>query len=247
MKYSWRIFITIELLMLLFVLYRIVNETQALIFLLFGVVNVIVALKRRRPSSFSQFQLIMGAVIIMMSLLTSGPAIWFMLVFAILFFGLVGIETSGLSVLEHLDLVPWKEKKMLNIESMAPDLKNGKKFKRQLFGNQRIGATVYEWDDINLSIISGDTIIDLGNTILPKEDNVILIRKGFGRTRIIVPMGVGLVVEHATVSGKLVFEEKSYTLRNEAIKIFSDDYDTNVRRVKIVTNTLLGDVEVVRI
>ena len=247
MKNSWRIFITIELLMLLFVLYKVVNETQALIFLLFGVVNIIFALKRHRPSSFRQFQLIMGAVVVMMSLLTSGPVIWFMLVFAILFLGLVGVETSGLSVLEHLDLVPWKDKQMLNIESVAPELKNGKKFKRQLFGNQRFGSTIYEWDDINLSIISGDTIIDLGNTILPKEDNVIIIRKGFGRTRIIVPMGVGIVVEHATVSGKLVFEEKSYTLKNEAIKIFSEDYDENIRRVKIVTNTLLGDVEVVRI
>ncbi|TLG80233.1 cell wall-active antibiotics response protein LiaF [Vagococcus zengguangii] len=247
MKNSWRIFIIIELLMLLFVLYKVVNETQALIFLIFGVINIVIALKRQRRSSFNLFQLIMGAVVVMMSLLTSGPVIWFMLVFAILFFGLVGVETSGLSVLEHLDLVPWKDKQMINVESVEPELKNGKRFKRQLFGNQRIGSTVYEWDDINLSVFSGDTIIDLGNTILPKEDNVIIIRKGFGRTRIIVPMGVGVMVEHATVSGKLVFDEQSYAMKNEAIKIFSHDYDENVRRVKIVTNTLLGDVEVVRI
>ncbi|MGX6961501.1 cell wall-active antibiotics response protein LiaF [Vagococcus xieshaowenii] len=247
MKHSWRVFIVIELLMLLFVLYKVVNETQALIFLIFGIVNIIFAIKRKRKSSFSQFQLIMGVVISLMSLLTSGPVIWFMLVFAILFFGLVGVETSGLSVLEHLDLVPWKDKQMINVETVEPAVKNGKKFKRQLFGNQRIGSSVFEWDDINLLIISGDTIIDLGNTILPKEDNVVLIRKGFGRTRIIVPMGIGIMVEHTTLSGKLVFEEKSFNLKNEAIKIFSDDYDGNVRRIKLVTNTLLGDVEVVRI
>ncbi|HAP6950980.1 TPA: cell wall-active antibiotics response protein, partial [Enterococcus faecium] len=33
----------------------------------------------------------------------------------------------------------------------------------------------------------------------------------------------------------------------EQIKIYSSDYDENPRRLKIITNTLIGDVEVIRI
>ena len=245
MRNSWRIFIIIELLMLLYILYKIVNETQALVFLIFGAINIIFALKRQHKSSFTQFQLILGIVILLMSLLTSGPAVWFMLVFAILFIGLVGIESSGLSVLDHLNLTPWQDKQFKSIESVSPSAKNGKKFKQVLFGNKRIGSSVYEWDDINFIIASGDTVIDLGNTLLPNEDNVIMIRKGFGRTRIIVPMGVGVMIEHATVSGKLIYNEQTYSLKNEGMKLFSKDYDETNRRIKIVTSTVLGDLEVV--
>ncbi|HAP3313737.1 TPA: cell wall-active antibiotics response protein, partial [Enterococcus faecalis] len=42
-------------------------------------------------------------------------------------------------------------------------------------------------------------------------------------------------------------EEEKYQLKNESLKIYSNDYDTNLRRLKIMTNTLVGDVEVIRV
>jgi predicted membrane protein len=119
--------------------------------------------------------------------------------------------------------------------------------KQNWIGNDRIGTQVFEWDDINVAILAGDTIVDLGNTLLPKEDSVVIVRKGFGRTRILVPYGIGILFEHATLYGKVDFDEDTQVLRNETIKIYSEDYDESPRRLKIVTNTLVGDVEVIRV
>lgn len=45
-----------------------------------------------------------------------------------------------------------------------------------------------------MAILAGDTIVDLGNTLLPKEDSIVIVRKGFGRTRILVPYGIGILL-----------------------------------------------------
>ena len=50
-----------------------------------------------------------------------------------------------------------------------------------------------------------------------------------------------------TLVGNVLFEEEQFSLKNEQIKIYSSDYDENPRRLKIITNTLIGDVEVIRI
>ena len=133
------------------------------------------------------------------------------------------------------------------IKTTASEPKSGKKFKRPWIGNQRFGNDTYEWNDINLSVISGDTIIDLGNTLLPKEDNVVIVRKGFGRTRILVPTGIGVMLEHSTMIGVVKFEMEHFQLKNESVKLYSNDYDSAARRLKIVTNTLFGDIEVIRV
>jgi predicted membrane protein len=83
--------------------------------------------------------------------------------------------------------------------------------------------------------------------LLPKEDSIVIVRKGFGRTRILVPYGIGILFEHATLYGKVDFDEDTQVLRNETIKMYSEDYDESPRRLKIVTNTLVGDVEVIRV
>lgn len=119
--------------------------------------------------------------------------------------------------------------------------------KQSWIGNDRIGTQVFEWDDINVAILAGDTIVDLGNTLLPKEDSIVIVRKGFGRTRILVPYGIGILFEHATLYGKVEFDEETQVLRNETIKMYSEDYDESPRRLKVITNTLVGDVEVIRV
>lgn len=141
----------------------------------------------------------------------------------------------------------WRKKQIMMVQTEQLKTHNNERKRQQLFGNQRIGNDVYEWDDINIAIISGDTIIDLGNTLLPKDDNIVIVRKGIGRTRILVPLGVAIRLEHATLVGNVLFEEEQFSLKNEQIKICSSDYDENPRRLKIITNTLVGDVEVIRI
>lgn len=241
---SWKFFIVGELLLLILAGYQLLQNPVAIFLLLVTVINFIYALKKDHKTSFNQFQLTASVIVFFLILLMSSPVIWVMLVFAVIFIGLKGVEVSGVVLFEN---APWRKKQMAMVETTESEPKNGRRFKRAWIGNQRIGSNVYEWDDINFTILSGDTIIDLGNTILPRKDNVILIRKGFGRTRVLVPVGIGIVLEHSSLLGNVVFEDEFFRIKNESLKVYSDDYDENERRIKIVTSTLVGDIEVIRI
>lgn len=104
------------------------------------------------------------------------------------------------------------------VKTVASEPKSGRRFSRPWIGNQRFGNDTYEWNDINISVLSGDTIIDLGNTLLPKEDNVVIVRKGFGKTRIIVPTGIGIMLEHSAMIGEVSFEGEHYQLKMNLLK-----------------------------
>ncbi|WP_430618112.1 cell wall-active antibiotics response protein LiaF [Enterococcus sp. DIV1054d] len=243
MNSSLRFFVVVETLLLLFAVWQIVNNTEILIFVVFGALNIYLALRKQPRKKFQKFQLILGSLILFFSLVSS-PALWLMLIFAVLFIGLKGVEISGIDLTKNAF---WRKKQMMMIQTEQLKPHNNERTKQQLIGNQRIGSDVYEWDDINIAIATGDTIIDLGNTLLPKNDNIVIVRKGVGRTRILVPLGIAISLEHATIVGNVYFEEEQFALKNESIKIYSNDYDENPRRLKIITNTLLGDVEVIRV
>ncbi|WP_122645220.1 cell wall-active antibiotics response protein LiaF [Enterococcus mediterraneensis] len=242
MNNPWRFFIVVEALLFLFAIWQILSNPPLLMLLLFGIFSIYVVTTRKQKTNFYNFLLIIGCLAIFISLLNS-PALWIMLIFAILFIGLKGFEVSGIDLTKNAF---WRKKQMIIVETDEPHHHQART-KQQWFGNERIGNQVYEWDDINVNILYGDTIIDLGNTILPKKDNIVLIRKGFGRTRILVPSGVGVMLEHATIIGEVNFEGEKNALRNESLKIYSEDYDENTRRIKIITNTLFGDIEVIRV
>ncbi|MBC8845073.1 hypothetical protein IAI16_34355, partial [Escherichia coli] len=64
---------------------------------------------------------------------------------------------------------------LLMLKTREPDSKidrTDKFIRNQWFGNQRILDVVYEWDDINIQTGIGDTILDLGNTVLPTGESV---------------------------------------------------------------------------
>jgi lia operon protein LiaF len=243
MNSSWRFFLVVEALLLLFAVWQIVNNIGLLILVLFGIFNIYLAFRKQPRTRFQNFQMILGSLVIFISLVNS-PALWLMVIFAILFIGLKGVEISGLDLTKNAF---WRKKQMIMVQTEQVKSHNSERTKQQLFGNQRIGTQVYEWDDINIAVFSGDTIIDLGNTLLPKDDNIVIVRKGFGRTRLLVPVGVAISLEHATLFGNVLFEEEHLSLKNESIRIYSNDYDENPRRLKIITNILLGDIEVIRI
>lgn len=243
MNNPWRFFIVVEALLFILALWQIIHNPGLAVLLVIGILVVVYASRKINKSHFNNFQLVLGIIFIIIGAMNSS-AVWFMLIFAVLFIGLKGVEIAGVDITQR---APWRKKQMVMVETAAKEPKSGKRFKRAWFANERIGTNIYEWDDINIDIISGDTIVDLGNTLLPKEDNIIIIRKGFGRTRILVPLGVAVLLEHSTFYGNVQFEEEKYQLKNESLKIYSGDYDTNLRRLKIITNTLVGDVEVIRV
>lgn len=243
MSNSWKFFWIIEVLFLIATLWQISTDEGLLVATILGIVLLYFAQRKSPKTAFRNFLFVFGFILLAVSLLST-VYMWVALVFAVLFFGLRGVELSGLSFFQAERN---SKKKIKMIQTEEPVKNGGRRFKRSWFGNERIGQNRYEWDDINFSIVSGDTLVDLGATLLPKKDNVVIIRKGLGRTRILVPLGVGIVFEHSALYGELTFADEHYRVRNESFKLYSEDYDTQERRLKIVTNVLFGDVEVIRI
>ena len=120
--------------------------------------------------------------------------------------------------------------------------------------NQWIGASThdndsdfYAFDDINIIRLTGSDTIDLTNVIVSGKDNLIVIRKVFGPIKIMVPIDVAVKLEVSTIYGSVrYFDFEEYDLRNESIKLWRQEDEDSLKSVKIIINTLAGDVEVVR-
>lgn len=104
---------------------------------------------------------------------------------------------------------------------------------------------IYSWEDINFTKVIGNTVFDLGNTLLPKGQNIILIQKAIGNTKIIVPEGIAISLNLSFLTGKITIAGAEYALFNENFKWYSDNYQKSSRKVKVTANILLGELEVI--
>ncbi|MEX2805356.1 cell wall-active antibiotics response protein LiaF [Streptococcus sp. H31] len=119
--------------------------------------------------------------------------------------------------------------------------------------NQWIGAAehtspdTYAFDDLNIIRVSGSDLIDLTDVIVTGKDNVIVIRKVFGPTKILVPIDVSVRLDVSSIYGSVrLFDFAEYDLRNETIKLCQPEEQRSLKTVKIIVSSLAGDVEVVR-
>lgn len=243
MNKPWRFFLIVESLIAILVLWQLIQNFPVLFLSAFGAALMFLGQKSKKTRKWSNGPFLLGFMIFCFSILNL-PAVWFMLIFAVLFIGLKGLELSGLSLKKtkfHL------KKEMVIVEGTDSIDHSGQIKKQTLFGNQRIGNHIYEWDNMNLLVASGDTIIDLGNTILPKGQNIIVIRKGIGRTRILVPSGIGIHLDCSIFAGKVIFKEEKIELWNERLSLYSKDYQQTTRKIKIISNTIVGDIEVIEV
>ncbi|MBG9982028.1 hypothetical protein HZY86_02765 [Aerococcaceae bacterium DSM 111020] len=103
----------------------------------------------------------------------------------------------------------------------------------------------FETTDVNLVYFWGNNIIDLGNTMIPDQETVIIIRKLYGRTRIIVPVEVGLSLNVSAVSGSVYFEQEHYSLTGENFQWRTPNYHETPRRLRFVISVVVGNVEVI--
>lgn len=235
------IFLLIEALLLLWFGYQLVTTPPAIIGLIIGIGLLVWNSKRKKDRPI---MLIVGIVMISISVMIN-PAIWIMLAIAVLFIGVGGAMGDPHNNLARA--MPWMHKQFYTVNTVEPMEKGGTRTRRPWFGDFTIGQAPFEWDDINLCVAAGDTIIDLGNTLLPERDNVVVVRKGFGKTRILVPIGVGVSINHSALYGQLHFNQTELTVHNETITQYSEGYADAPRRIRLVTSTLIGDVEVLTI
>lgn len=242
-KNPWPVFLTLIGLFAVGILWQSVKSPGVLILIIGGILLLYLAQKSHKNNFTNRIFLLMGGLALFFGLSTSW-FFWVALIITVLFLGL-----------ESYHMIPsfrggkLKQEKSLHIiHTVEPEEKGGKRYKRSWIANDRIGTKdVFEWDDINITKLGGDTFIDLGNTLLPKEDNVILIRKGFGQTKVFVPTGVSVMVEHSTLMGNVSFDGEKYSLRNESVRLYDSDYDFTQRRLKIISSSIVGDLEVVQL
>ncbi len=134
-------------------------------------------------------------------------------------------------------------------ELFAQEKQNGEISKpvitNRIFGSQQTPEYVYEWNDINVISVYGDTQINLSNTVLPKEISIISIRNGIGDIEIFVPHDVGVQISHTCLFGTMrLFEEKEVELRNKQIMYRTEGYNDASYKIKIVTSIGAGNLVV---
>lgn len=245
MRSHWKFFLTVEALLVVWFFYQLTTNLFVALLAISGVIVLVTTSQSKKENKVPSY--LVGVFLLAFAVLSTS-AFWVIVLFTFLF---IGIKDNGAfmnNVNEKLfKKAPWNEKNIIVVETAEQTVKNGKRKKQDWLGHQTIGQSIFEWDDINLLVLMGDTIVDLGNTFLPKSESYIVIRKGFGKTRILVPSGIGIMIEHSTIKGKILFEAEELSLVNESVKIYSKDYDNHTRKLKIITSVGVGDLEVIAI
>lgn len=245
MRSHWKFFLTVEALLIIWFFYQVTTNLFVALLAIVGVIILVTTSQSKKENKVPSY---LVGIFLLLFAVVSTSAFWFILLFTFLF---IGIKDNG-AFMNNLSgklfkKAPWNEKEIIVVETAEQTIKNGKRKKQDWLGHQKIGQSIFEWDDINLHVLMGDTIVDLGNTFLPKSESYIVIRKGFGKTRILVPSGVGVMIEHSAIKGKVLFEGEELSLVNESVKMYSKDYDHHNRKLKVITSVGVGDLEVIAI
>jgi len=239
--FKLKLFIIIEILLGLIGLYNISHNYGLIFMLILSVLLIAWGFQRLKHYGKGGVLLTLGFISLLILFLSS-PIAWPMILVAVVYF----MFMKNI-VLQNLFFRKKQNLDFMMLKTTDPQKKSSRYARYGWLGQNNIGQETYEWDDINLFMVTGDTIIDLKETILPMEDSVITLQILFGRARIIVPSDIGIHIIHHTLLGKLHFNEDRYKLRNETIDMYSENYDEAIHHLKIVTNIGFGEIEVIRI
>lgn len=146
-------------------------------------------------------------------------------------------------------LYPMMNQEREDTNLIFEDVVTVKREKNRWFGNLHHFSSYQtcRFDDINLFRLMGKDTIHLEHVILSNHDNVIILRKLVGTTRIIVPVDVEVSLSVNSLYGDLTFFDRpKRSLRNEQFHQETRDYLKSPKSVKILLTTMVGDVEVVR-
>lgn len=120
-------------------------------------------------------------------------------------------------------------------------------FRNILFGKQQTDDHVYEWNDVNIQVGIGDTVIDLTYTVLPQGETVIFIRNFVGNVHVSIPYDIEVSVQHNVLAGSVhIFDYEDRQVFNSNIHLQTAGYDQASQKVKIFTSFFIGDIEVKR-
>lgn len=119
-------------------------------------------------------------------------------------------------------------------------------FKNKLFGQYRDVDKEYPLEDIDIQVGFGDIAIDITDNIIPVGETVILIRGFVGSVYLNIPSDVGVCVQMSLLAGRTKLFNESKSAINSTKKYQSANYKNELRKIKIVTSLVIGDMEVMR-
>lgn len=237
------VLIFLMMISVVFILLEIVNNVSSTGLFLGGLAIIILS-KKLAKQSLKEY-VIIGSIMIILALIQTVSA-WITLVLLIVIIAGKNqhlFNTVKDALLKHDHSIIDNE--FISIKLNQYKERPIKRIRKNWIGEEKKDTDIYEWEDINYTKLAGDSVIDLGNTIIPKGDNVILIRKAIGNVKILVPEEVAVSLDVSVFLGKIGIGEDELMSNNEVIKYRSDHYDDSSRRLKVVTNVILGNVEVV--
>lgn len=223
-------FLVVETVLLVMGLLTIMSNNLSSFILI--LVLILMALRFYNQDQRHNFLLTIGLVLLFLILMLN-PYIIMAIVLGVVYV-----------VINHFSQVKKKNRYAL-IRFREEDLK-AKSIRSQWIGSHTHDSDFYAFDDINIIRLTGSDTIDLSRVIVTGKNNVVIIRKIYGPTKILVPIDVSVKLETAAIYGSVrYFDFEEYDLRNESLKLWHEDEEA-LKVVKIIVSTLAGDIEVVR-
>ncbi|OFI46198.1 cell wall-active antibiotics response protein LiaF [Floricoccus penangensis] len=105
----------------------------------------------------------------------------------------------------------------------------------------------YRFDDINIIKSISDDVIDLEHTNFRKLDNVVMIRKFAGNTKIIVPNNMAVSVDYSSMKGQANFFGEKTVSNRERVKYYSHDFSEEIPHLRIYVDVVYGDLTVIKL
>ena len=223
-------FLVVETVLLVMGLLTIMSNNLSSFILI--LVLILMALRFYNQDQRHNFLLTIGLVLLFLILMLN-PYIIMAIVLGVVYV-----------VINHFSQVKKKNRYAL-IRFREEDLK-AKPIRSQWIGSHTHDSDFYAFDDINIIRLTGSDTIDLSRVIVTGKNNVVIIRKIYGPTKILVQIDVSVKLETAAIYGSVrYFDFEEYDLRNESLKLWHEDEEA-LKVVKIIVSTLAGDIEVVR-
>lgn len=223
-------FLVVETVLLVMGLLTIMSNNLSSFILI--LVLILMALRFYNQDQRHNFLLTIGLVLLFLILMLN-PYIIMAIVLGVVYV-----------VINHFSQVKKKNRYAL-IRFREEDLK-AKPIRSQWIGSHTHDSDFYAFDDINIIRLTGSDTIDLSRVIVTGKNNVVIIRKIYGPTKILVPIDVSVKLETSAIYGSVrYFDFEEYDLRNESLKLWHEDEEA-LKVVKIIVSTLAGDIEVVR-
>lgn len=121
-------------------------------------------------------------------------------------------------------------------------------FENKIFSSQKSPEYAYEWNDINIQVGVGNTVIDLSDTVLPKGEAVICIRSLVGNVQILIPYEIEVHIYHSLMVGAItIFQEEEQKVVNETVMYETAQYKDADQKIKLFTSAISGKLEVKRV